>query len=247
LEGKGLKNPFRAINFAAGISNRRWKAKRIYVWQHSGTSQRVRAAYQLAANRGRGREYLADALNQLTTVFRTPGLKIIELQDFPGQLRTWTRVSQRNIMISHREGTPEHRIGYGVWLTRGWRLSDRAWKAIHTLVAGSLGVSLAKLGGGGLDSYLAALAAGCVMFLSEGRRESEPRKQSASVGKVVSVVGRAAESLWSHRGLPGTIKEREAYGSDRAIVAAATTLGSLLGVDRNSILEESGISLRARV
>lgn len=239
------KNPFRALNFSVGICNTQWRCRRLYVWQRSKTAAQLRGAFLAASEAGKTALFLADALAQLAGVYRTPNLKIIELDEFSPELTAWTRVSQKDVMLSCRPGTPEGKIAHALWLTPGLRLSEATVKRIKELAVGIVeaGVSLIPVVG----PFLAVVAAVATMYLLDERITEEEERHRKTVLELQSTLDRAISALWDANDLPGIIKRSSAYTPSEALAAAAGTLAALLGdVSPQQVLEAYKATARSQ-
>ncbi len=232
--GVGLKNPFRALNFSAGITNPTWRSRRIYVWQQSRTAEQTQKAYALAYRYGKGEKYIRDAVNQLFTVFRTPNLKILAIEKFGEPLRAWTRVSRRDVMISGRSDTSQGRIGHALWLTPGVRLGDAALTAMQSAVGGLAGLTVFQ--GDHLEQAFAVLALAGTVFLFERRRRDPVRKQGLVLQELRASTNKLISVIWKSRELVGIVKHAESYERQDAMRGAVGVLSSLLDADPDILL-----------
>jgi len=237
--GVGSKNPFREVNFSLGIANPALNGKRIYVWQRSKTQSQLKCAYRIAYDAGAGRHFLKDALNQLTHVFKTRNLKIIQLETFPDSLSIWTRVSPRNVMLSSRAGTLHKRIDHALWFTPGFTLSDEVLTAVSMTAPSFLGLmtrtAFPQLSQNELVQLLALTAGASMIYLSLKSRNNIMRKYAQEVHRVMADIDNYVDVLWRTERLPGVVKERNAYkGNARDM--AVDVLSGLLEVDRGTLL-----------
>ena len=243
LERHGLKvdkNPFRALNFSVGITNRNWACRRLYVWQRSKTSQQARAAYALAKEAGKAEVYVRDAIAQLLQVFETPNLLILELEDFPTPLTMWTRISEKDVMLSCRPGTPESKIANGIWLRPGLRIGSRAVRAIKETAAGLAGVGTGVLtgviGGPALPAILTVLAQVSASLLLGRAISEDEEKHRQEILELQEKTSRAFDAIWRSQNLPGFVKRPRPYFGQEALEASARVLASLLGLPQAEVL-----------
>ena len=244
LEKHGLKadkNPFRALNFSVGIINQHWDCKRLYVWQYSKTSKQIKGAYATAKDNGKGRLYLKDATKQLTNVFKTNNLMILELEEFPNALTAWTRVSPSDIMLSCRPGTAESKIAHGIWLRPGLRISQGSVNALKNissgLISGSTGLIAGMVGGPGLGMALAVLAQVGVSHLIGQQIKDEEERHRREIIELQENATAVFNSLWSADDLPGLIKLPHSYVETKALNAAKSTLSHLLDISEDEIID----------
>ena len=239
--GAAKKHPIRPLNFEMGIVNNRLPAQRIYVWQRDKTSEQLKKAYALACVNGRGQRYLNDAWNQLTRVFSTDLLKIIELDHFDPILTEWTRISARHIMLSHRPGTPQAAISHGCWLTpSGANLNEVVWHTIravakHGVEGGILACLLngpSNLSPEKLIMILSLLASLNVIHLVDMRYQ-ENDAQRRRIADAQRICRDCFQTLWNRADVPGTVKEPREYPD--APAAAMKTLARLLGVTQSDL------------
>ena len=234
--GVGNKNPFRPINYGLGICNAQLPCKRLYVLQYSKTAEQVQNAYHIASRAGKGYLYLRDAVIQLIQVFRTPNLKIIFIHDFPEPLWAWTRISQKEVMLSCRPNTSERKISHGLWLKSGFRLSEAAIRGIYSSLSGILIFGASTYNN--LATILTIIASSCAVFLTERAIKRQSYQQAGTINKLQDKVSQIFQSIWDERELSCIIKHPERYEHDQVLENACKTLAGFLGdITYEDILE----------
>ena len=107
-----LKNPYRIDNFTKGILNRDIDCKRVYVWEKDGTSRALKRALATVPKEKR-QQFLDEAASLLAEGFLLDKLRIIEVDEFDGWMRRFTRNAKGEIMFSLR-GAESKRISEAI-------------------------------------------------------------------------------------------------------------------------------------